>query len=69
MPVARAVEAVRAEVALGQTDGVHHALQGVELQRVHTDMLTQHLNELGILGAIRVAVFLDVFVVVALQLQ
>jgi hypothetical protein len=25
MPVARAVEAVRAELALGQADGVHHA--------------------------------------------
>ena len=68
MPVARAVEAVRAELALGQADGVHHTLQGVELQRVHTDMLAQHLNELGILGAGGVAVFLDVLVVVALQL-
>ena len=68
MPVARAVEAMRAEVALGQTDGLHHAVQGVELQRIHTDMLAQHLDEVGVFGRRRVAILLDVLVVVALHL-
>ena len=68
MPVARAVEAMRAELALGQADGVHHAFQGVEFQCIHADMLTQHLNEVGILGAGGVAVSLNVLVVVALHL-
>ena len=67
MPVARAVEAVRAEVALGQTDGVHHALQGIELQRVHADVFAEHLDEVGILLAVGVAVLFDVLVVVAFQ--
>ena len=39
MPVARAVEAMRAEVALGQANGTYHALQGVEFQRIHADVL------------------------------
>ena len=57
-----------AELALRQTDGVHHAIQGVELQRVHSNVLAQHLNEISIFGAFWIAVFVDILVVVALHL-
>ena len=65
MAVAGSVEAVGAEVALRQADGIHYAVQSIEFQRVHTDMLTQHLNEVGVFGCGRVTIFLDVLVVVA----
>ena len=68
MPVARAVEAMGAKLTLGQADGTHHALQGIEFQRINADMLAEHLDEVGVLGARRVAVLFDVLVIVALHL-
>ena len=56
---------MRAKVAFGQADGFHHTIQSIEFQCIHSDMLAQHLHKVGIFRCRRVAVFLDVLVVVA----
>ena len=67
MAVARPVEAVGAEVAFRETDGVHNTFQSIEFQRVHTDTFAQHFHKVGVFLARRVAIPFDIAVVIAFQ--
>ena len=65
--VTRAIEAVGAEVAFGQAYCLHHAVQGIEFQRIDTDVLAEHLDEVGIFRCRRVTVIVNVAVVITFQ--
>ena len=56
-----------AKVTLGQADGFHNAFQSVEFQRIDAYMFAQHLHEVGVFLAGRVAILFDVAAVVALH--
>lgn len=65
---AGAVEAVSAELALGQTDGVDEVFERVKLERSEAQALAYYLHHALIFGRACGGIFLKILVLVALKL-
>ena len=69
MVAGAAVEAVGADFALGQADGVNQVLQGVELQGIYAEMFAYAVHHLGVALRCGVGIFFEVlFAIFALKL-
>ena len=64
----RTVEAVGAELALGQADGIDKGIHGVELQRGEVEAAADFLYQALILRCTGSRVFVEVLAIVALKL-
>ena len=67
MAVTRAVEAMGAELALGQSNGFLKDVQRIEFQRVNADALSDLLHQGSIFLGVMVGIFLQVLGGVAFE--
>ena len=64
----RAIEAVGAELALGQADGLYERLKLVEFERGEVQLAADLLHHALIFGRIGLGVFLQILILVALEI-